>query len=633
MIFDPKLFYNDPLNPQPNAPENFLERLVKHQAGVQPDPVTGAAAIPADTMVTRFTSDMWRLAQDGGLTMADGNPNPALHELSQTLIAFAMQKYYTETASSPGYNEQLFGDLANVNAGSGGIHFDLHDVAQSVGATKGLKYFKNYLRQSTFTPSAADLIAANVGSERDWYVQAGPTAMSATDTQNRGAFMLGFDDADTLVGGTGNDLLVGNKGADTLRGGAGDDILIGGLGDDTYVLDNIADIVTENSGEGIDLVRSSVAYTLTEDVENLTLTGTNAINGTGNALDNVITGNSAKNTLTGGAGNDTLVGLAGADMMIGGTGDDIYVVDASNDVLTENAGEGSDTIQSIVGWTLGANFENLILTGAAGANGTGNAVDNLLVGNTGNNTLTGLAGNDILQGLAGNDILNDSAGNTLFDGGAGTDMLTGNAGNEMFIGGLGNDTITTGAGADLIAFNSGSGQDIVNASAGMDNVLSLGGGISYSGLTFTKSGKNLILKTGGTDQITFKDWYAQGSSSVTTLQVFTEAMPGYNPTGNNKLLDNKVEQFDFTALATAFDASGQVSGWALTNALLDVRLSGSGDNEAIGGDLAYQYGLNGNLAGIGLSQAQQVLNAPQFGSANQALRPVAELQTGQIKLS
>ena len=212
-------------------------------------------------------------------------------------------------------------------------------------------------------------------------------------------------------------------------------------------------------------------------------------------------------------------------------------------------------------------------------------------------------------------------------------MMTGNASNEMFIGGLGNDTLTTGTGADIIAFNKGSGQDLVNASTGMDNVLSLGGGIGYAGLTFTKSGKNLILKTGGTDQITFKDWYAQASNcSVATLQVFTEAMPGYDPAGSDTLLDNKVERFNFTALAKAFDAAGQVNGWALTNVLLAAHLSGS-DTAAIGGDLAYQYGLNGSLAGVGLAQAQQVLNAPQFGTETQTLRPVAELQQGQIRLS
>jgi Ca2+-binding RTX toxin-like protein len=439
------------------------------------------------------------------------------------------------------------------------------------------------------------------------------------------------------INGAGNvlgNVLTGNSANNTLNGGAGGDIMIGGLGDDTYVLDNVADVVTELAGEGADLVQASVTYTLTENVENLALTGTSGISGAGNALDNVIIGNSGKNMLTGYAGNDTLIGLAGADTMIGGTGDDIYVVDATSDVATENASEGSDTIQSSVAWTLGVNFENLLLTGSNAINGTGNTVANLLVGNSAVNTLSGKSGNDILQGLGGNDVLNANGGQSLFDGGAGADTITGGSGNEMFIGGLGNDIITTGAGTDIIAFNSGAGQDLINASTDMDNVLSLGGGIGYAGLTFTKSGKNLILKTGGTDQITFKDWYAQaGNRSVARLQMFTEAMPGYDPNSANPLLTNKVEQFNFAALASAFDAAGQVNGWSLTNALLAAHLSDSSDTAAIGGDLAYQYGLNGSLAGIGLSQAQQVLNAPQFGTGTQTIQPVAELQQGQIGLS
>ncbi|MFN0041516.1 MAG: hypothetical protein ACKVP2_18545, partial [Burkholderiales bacterium] len=97
-------------------------------------------------------------------------------------------------------------------------------------------------------------------------------------------------------------------------------------------------------------------------------------------------------------------------------------------------------------------------------------------------------------------------------------------------------------------------------------------------------------------------------------------------------LNNKVETFNFAALANAFDAAGQVNQWSIMNALLDVHLSGS-DTEALGGDFAYQYGLNGSLANIGLTPAQDVINAPTFGSGAQTLRPVAQLQQGQIRLS
>jgi Ca2+-binding RTX toxin-like protein len=135
------------------------------------------------------------------------------------------------------------------------------------------------------------------------------------------------------------------------------------------------------------------------------LTGTTAINGTGNTLDNVLTGSSGANTLTGGAGNDTLMGLAGNDTMVGGTGNDLFVVDVTTDVITENANEGTDTVQSAITFSLASitNVENLALTGAAAINGTGNSLGNVLTGNAAANVLDGGTGNDTLVGSQGDD--------------------------------------------------------------------------------------------------------------------------------------------------------------------------------------------------------------------------------------
>nr|WP_316653164.1 calcium-binding protein [uncultured Gellertiella sp.] len=220
---------------------------------------------------------------------------------------------------------------------------------------------------------------------------------------------------DKLYGGTGNDRLMTDtgKGNDLLDGGTGADFMAGGAGDDTYIVDNAGDVVEEvnwyfQGGKsyylGTDTVKSSLAaYTLTGGVENLILTGT-AIEGTGNDGDNILTGNAENNRLYGGDGNDTLDGGAGADHMEGGKGDDIYIVDGPDDVVTENAGEGTDTVRtSLESYTLAKNVENLELLGSFNLQGHGNALNNHILGNSGDNYLYGGLGNDTLTGGAGRD--------------------------------------------------------------------------------------------------------------------------------------------------------------------------------------------------------------------------------------
>ena len=164
--------------------------------------------------------------------------------------------------------------------------------------------------------------------------------------------------------GTGNLLnnkILGSGSANVIDGGAGADHMRGFDGNDTYYVDNIGDFVDElyaTSGyaDGLDTVMSSISYTLGEALENLTLLGSAAINGTGNGLANVIRGNSAANILQGLGGNDT------------------YQVDNTGDVVDESvAGSGgTDTVVSSLTFTLGANLENLTLSGSAAINGTGN---------------------------------------------------------------------------------------------------------------------------------------------------------------------------------------------------------------------------------------------------------------------
>jgi Ca2+-binding RTX toxin-like protein len=192
---------------------------------------------------------------------------------------------------------------------------------------------------------------------------------------------------------------------------------------------------------------SSLGHTFVQilDGRDATITGDNGVNvlvghDTGQSnLNDTILGLGANDRLFGLAGNDTLNGGLGADDMRGGIGNDSYIVDNASDQASEAANAGTDRVISSVAFTLGANVENLTLTGAAGIRGIGNALANTITGNSGNNLLTGFAGNDRLVG------------------GAGIDLLTG---------GLGADVLVGGAGADRFDFNSvaesrGSGRDTV----------------------------------------------------------------------------------------------------------------------------------------------------------------------------
>ncbi|MFC5757520.1 calcium-binding protein, partial [Rhizobium sp. GCM10022189] len=263
------------------------------------------------------------------------------------------------------------------------------------------------------------LAAYTLGSDIENLTYTGTVAFTGT----------GNDLANTITGGAAADRLSGGDGNDTLNGGAGADTLIGGAGDDTYIVDVAGDVVTESADAGTDTVKTALAaYTLGADVENLTYTGTVAFTGTGNSL---------ANTIRGAAGADTLDGKAGADTLVGGAGNDTYVVDDLADVVTEAANEGTDLIKtalSAYALTNIANVENLTFTGTGDFTGTGNSLDNRLIGG---------AGNDVLSGEAGDDWL---------DGGMGADTLSGGIGNDTYWVDNGGDTVVEAAdeGSDTV---------------------------------------------------------------------------------------------------------------------------------------------------------------------------------------
>jgi Ca2+-binding RTX toxin-like protein len=498
------------------------------------------------------------------------------------------------------------------------------------------------------------------------------------DTGAANDTVIGSAGADVIMGGTGTDMLSGGAGDDvfqvagtdtsydTFNGGAGIDLIQGGAGDDTIRIrriDGANSIEVIDGGAGVNVLAGGGDH----DIIDLT----------GIELSNIarIDSGSGDDIVTGSSGADVIIGGLGGDTLNGGAGDDLFViagVDASYDAF--NGGQGFDTIQGETGNDVirsrrlngvsgieridggagmnvlagGWDHDNIDLTGievlniasidSAGGDDTvtGSANTDIIFSGSGNDVLSGSFGNDVLQGGDGYDRLTDMDGSNVLNGGAGADVLIGGGASDFVIGGVGDDTITTGVGADIIAFNKGDGQDLVNASGGQGDTLSLGGSVAYSDLTLAKNGNNLILNVSATDKITFKDWYASSANhDVVNLQVMAEAMADFDATSADPLRNNKVEQFAFAGLVNRFDeartVNSTINNWALMDALLDFHLGGS-DVEAIGGDLAYEYGKRGNLAQVGSTGAQNVLGAAQFGGGVQAFQTASGLQEGMVKL-
>lgn len=491
----------------------------------------------------------------------------------------------------------------------------------------------------TVKVTATDQAGASASGTFSLTVNSGSTAGVTLNGTSGNDTLSGGAGNDTLNGNAGNDFLYGNGGNDSLNGGTGTDLLSGGDGNDTLSFSN--DAVWSGS---------------------TTNRGSPGVSGSGVTV-NLGGKQRSYDVYDGGTGSDTLAGTSSSDVLIlddtggsyptGYSGPRIINVEAFNlgggeDVLdltsttysygavTVDAGDGNDVV-----W---ANAGNDVLYGGNGDDTLdGGAGNDLLEGGIGNDRLDGTigTGNDISQGLAGDDYLIDHADNNVLLGGSGNDIISDGAGSSFIAGGTGNEAngeaVTLGGGNDVYAFNKGDGKDIVigNSPSSPLATLSLGGGIKYSDLTLTKQGNDLWLNVGSAEQITLKDWYA-GNKAVLNLQMIEEAAADFNASGSDTLRDNKVETFNFAGMVSQFDqarASNQnLSNWALTNALAQFHLSGS-DTAAIGGDLAYQYGLHGNLTGIGLTHAQEVTSDTSFGAAAQTLRPLATIQEGLVKLS
>lgn len=399
---------------------------------------------------------------------------------------------------------------------------------------------------------------------------------------------------DTLSGDGAVNFLAGGDGDDRLDGRGGADLMLGGGGNDAYAVDHVGDVVSEESSPGVDaggvdFVGSSVSHTLSTYVENLSLIGTAAIDGTGNDLANKIAGNGAANVLTGADGNDALTGAGGADVLSGGGGDDalsggaddddlsggsgadkldggtgadilaggdgndVYTVDDLGDRVSEEASPGVDAggvdlVYSSVGFALGAFVENLTLTGSAAIDGVGNALANRLAGNSAANQLWGGDGADTLSGAAGEDVLNGGEGNDSLSGGTEADALNGGAGDDTLSGGAGNDSLSGGSGGDKL--DGGEGADTLAGGDGNDTYV-----VDDSG-DFISEEASPGVDAGGVD-------LANASVSFT--------------------LSRFVENLTLTG-ATSIDGTGNAQANKIVGNAGDNRLSGlAGDDSLYGG--------------------------------------------------
>ena len=474
LIFDSRLYYRDPSNK--NTQElNFLEMLVQ----------SGAATTVGQSLLDRFAADMTTLGNKQSWPSIVNDINQG--NLGRALTAFAMQAYYENTAMPA--DKQFFTDVA------GGVQFDRADVAATLDAVKGYtQYFKSYL--NTLPVSDRVIVEQLLPNMRDWYVQAGVSGMLATDTMNRGAFMLGGSQGDALVGGTAADLLVGNAGVDTLVGGKGNDTLLGGSGNDAYVYttgDGL-DTILDSDGQGSIVVDGATlaggdqhgdarvhkdanghlyvnvgsnrlvidGNIVIEDQQagELGLTMNGAVADVNPATNKTINGDLAPldtdpahqqpdglvHAWTDALGN-LLVGAAAPDRA-----DTLYDSDGNDRILS---GGGDDLIYA---WRGG---DNLIEAGAGRDSVSAGAGKDVLIGGADGDILDGWTGDDRIyadtqltaaQAIANGNIINSGSGlqGDWLAGGAGDDTLIGSTGNDVLTGGADSDLLIGGAGDDDI---------------------------------------------------------------------------------------------------------------------------------------------------------------------------------------
>lgn len=474
------------------------------------DNVNGQAGFDTVSITTGDSSDRIKIGSDENRALVEINNNGSVSAANVERIivtpGIATDRIEISDLRATTVTEILI-DLASVDTGNPDVSRDTvrinaSDDNDTIKATAD----NGTIFITGFGPKVAIKNADQSGGTRDELTIKG---FAGDDTLDLSALPDSVGMEFELDGGDGNDTLIGTAGGQSLFGGAGDDLLIGGAGAD-LIVGGLGIPETDSGMDTASYAASNAAVSV-----NLATGKGKGGHAEGDQLveiENLI-GSRFADTLTGDDKANRLDGRGGADTMAGGKGNDTYIVDNAGDRVIERAGEGIDTVRASISLTLAANVENLVLTGNAAIDATGNALANRLTGNAANNRLDGQAGADIMAGGKGDDTyIVDDIGDTVVE--------AANAGRDTVISSV---AFTLPAHVEnLVLVDPGNvaREPDTGATAAIGNALANRiKGNAADNLLAGKEGNDVLKGGGGSDSFLF-DTALNGKTNVDTIKDF-----------------------------------------------------------------------------------------------------------------
>jgi len=574
---------------------------------------------------------------DGNNIIMAGQGNNVLYAGSGNSVVFAEDGNNT-LVGGIGHNELIAGNGDNSFTDGGG-------VADMTAGTGSNIFVVNNVKDaiSVSAPIAGKTTGINtVKSSVNWTL--GGNQQILWGTGNSALTLTGNNAGDQIIGNGASDTLIGGSGDDTIADSGGAAHMIGGGGNDTFIVSNASSVVQEAAHSGSATVKTSVSYSLPDNVQTLIGTGNAALTLTGGTLDGT--------TIKANDANDTLVAGTGTTTLVGGGGSDTFVVNNVKDVVQAQAG-GINSVQTSVSYTTGANVQNLVGTGTANLTLTGNGAGDTVQANAGNDLLVAGAGTDRFIGGSGTDtyqwgagddsvllgsgtsIVNGGAANATINGGAngvanialgdGTvqvDLSQNNQANVIALGngidtvssGNGDNTVSVGDGRDLVAV--GDGNNVVSAGNCNDEI-SVGNG---NNRITTGSGSNDIVVGTGTDVVT--NW--NGTDTLALEQNVVSDTVAFAKQGNDILISESNSQGSVRVVGAAVTPSVASGKFVLGNGNDTVTLdatsyqlhAGNGNDSITGLDASETLSLGNGNSQVTLGNGSNQINV---GSGNNTL--------------